>query len=279
MATGTGEAIVNEFCLDFREKSELESKGFVVRRDVFEAAELRAIRNACEELVTRIESEQRRTKHRLGSYMFEIQRRLDTIIKWEPEHPELVQGIEPFAHLSEELHRWGLDSRLVEPCKYLVGENDLVLFTEKLNVKRARKGGKIILHQDFPYWSGLTPIASRVATAMLFLDPATIENGCLEVVPGSHREGLQELRAVDGFGALEMDPEKYDRSRLQPLEVEAGAVVFFGPFLVHRSLFNRSDADRRALLYSYQPAGQPHLRELTRRTAQPSPTKSLQSDN
>ena len=44
-------------------------------------------------------------------------------------------------------------------------------------------------------------------------------------------------------------------SRLQPLEVKAGAVVFFGAFLVHRSLPNRSDVDRRALLYSYQPAG------------------------
>ncbi|MGH7949884.1 MAG: phytanoyl-CoA dioxygenase family protein, partial [Candidatus Binataceae bacterium] len=49
-----------------------------------------------------------------------------------------------------------------------------------------------------------------------------------------------------------------------PLEVHAGAVVFFGPFLVHRSLPNRTGADRRALLYSYQPTGYPHLRELTK---------------
>src|SRR5579872_6918231 len=263
------------FRLDARERAELDERGFVIRHAVFDAAELRTIRDACEALVTRLEGEQRRTKHRLGSYMFEMQRRLDTIIKWEPEHPELVQGVEPFAHLSEELHRWGLDARLLDPCKDLIGENDLALFTEKLNVKRARKGGKIILHQDFPYWSNLTPIAARVATAMIFIDHATIENGCLEVVPGSHREGVQPRRAVDGFGALEMDPDQYDHSRLLPLEVPAGSVAFFGPFLVHRSLFNRSDADRRALLYSYQPNGHPHLRELTRRAVeQRSPTNS-----
>ncbi|HLI80648.1 MAG TPA: hypothetical protein VKV03_11740, partial [Candidatus Binataceae bacterium] len=101
------------FRLDARERAELDERGFVIRHAVFDAAELRTIRDACEALVTRLEGEQRRTKHRLGSYMFEMQRRLDTIIKWEPEHPELVQGVEPFAHLSEELHRWGLDARLL----------------------------------------------------------------------------------------------------------------------------------------------------------------------
>ena len=88
----------------------------------------------------------------------------------------------------------------------------------------------------------------------LFLDDATVENGCLAVrVPGSHREGLQERRSIDGFGSLEMDPVKYDQSRLLPLKVPAGSVAFFGPFLVHRSFPNRTGADCRALLYSYQP--------------------------
>jgi phytanoyl-CoA hydroxylase len=130
-------------------------------------------------------------------------------------------------------------------------------------LKRAQKGGPIVLHQDFPYWRDLTPVANRVGTAMLFLDDATVERGCLEVVPGSHRQGLQQRRAVEGFGSLEIDPELYDTSRLVPLEVAAGAVAFFGAFLVHRSLPNKSGDDRRALLYSYQPPGNPHSRELT----------------
>jgi len=40
-----------------------------------------------------------------------------------------------------------------------------------------------------------------------------------------------------------------------PLEVPAGTVVYFGPLLVHQSAPNLSDSQRRALLYSYQPAG------------------------
>lgn len=250
--------------LDAAEKADLDARGFVVRRQVFDAAEVRAITAACEALVERLLTEKRHTKHRLGSYMFELQRRLETIIKWEPDNPDLVQALESFAHLSDELHRWAHDLRIIEPCKDAVGENEIALFTEKMTLKRARKGGNIVLHQDFPYWENLAEVARRVVTALLFLDDATIENGCLEVVPGSHREGKPPRREIDGFGSNEIDPRQYDLSRLVPVEVPAGSIVFFGPFLVHRSLSNRSGADRRALLYSYQPTGHPHLRELTK---------------
>jgi hypothetical protein len=248
--------------LDAREKAELAERGFVLRSGVFATAELRAMGDACEALVERLLMEKRRSKHALGSYMFELQRQLQTIVKWEPSDPDLMQGLELFAHLSDSLQRWALDQRFIEPCKDLVGEEDVRLFTEKLNLKRAHKGGPIILHQDFPYWTGVTKAAARVATAMLFLDDATVENGCLEVVPGSHREGLPCRRALEGLGGMEIDPAKYDHARLLPVPVEAGTVIFFGPFLVHRSLPNRTGADRRALLFSYQPPGLPHLRDL-----------------
>jgi len=255
--------------LDAREKAALEETGFVLRRDVFAPSECRAIADACEALVDRLLAEQRRTKHTVGSYMFELQRRLETIVKWEPGAPDLLQGVEPFAHLNDDLYRWAHDPRFVEPCKDLVQQDDVILFTEKLNVKRAHKGGPIVLHQDFPYWCDITEAAPRVATAMVFLDDATKENGCLEVVPGSHREGLQERRPIEGFGSFEIDTQKYDQTRLVALEVAAGSVVFFGPFLVHRSLPNLSGADRRALLYSYQPAGYQHMRDLTWRQSRP----------
>jgi ectoine hydroxylase-related dioxygenase (phytanoyl-CoA dioxygenase family) len=71
------------------------------------------------------------------------------------------------------------------------------------------------------------------------------------------------MRDVDGFGALEMDTDAFDMDRLVPLEVKAGGVVIFGAFLAHRSLPNRSNTDRRALLYSYQPSGYPHAVELS----------------
>jgi ectoine hydroxylase-related dioxygenase (phytanoyl-CoA dioxygenase family) len=249
---------------DENERRALEKEGFVVRRSVFDARELREIADACEALMERILAERRRTKHPAGAYVFELSRSIGTIVKWEKDDPELVHGIEPFAHLSEELYAWAHDPRLVEPCRDIVGRDDLGLFTEKLNLKRARRGGPVVLHQDYPYWVGVAGDAAKVATAMLFLDDATVEKGCLEVAPGSHREGEQRRRAVEGFGSYEMDPEAYDLSRLVPLEVPAGSVAFFGSFLVHRSLPNQSGEDRRALLYSYQPAGHPSMHEVQR---------------
>jgi ectoine hydroxylase-related dioxygenase (phytanoyl-CoA dioxygenase family) len=251
------------FGLDAAERRQLDEDGYVVRERVFDAGEVAAIAAECEALVARLEAAGRHTKHVVGSYMFEIQREAATVVKWEPFAPDVVQGLEPFAHLSEPLKACGLDPRLVDPCKAIVGQDDIALFTEKLNVKRARDGGSIILHQDFPYWEHVSPIAARVATAMIFLDDTTVENGCLEVAAGTHRQGKWPQRTdSDGFGSLEMDPAHFEHGRLKPLEVPAGTVAWFGAFLVHRSLPNRSDGDRRALLYSYQPAGHPHMLEL-----------------
>lgn len=246
------------------ERNRLNEDGFVVRAGVFSRDECARMADAVEALERDLLATARKTKHSLGSYMFEIQREAATVVKWEPGAPDVVQGVEPFAHISPALKAWGLDPRLVDPCKAIVGEENLGLFTEKLNVKRARHGGSIILHQDFPYWENMTPIAPQISTAMIFLDDADRTNGCLEVAPGSHTVGKQPQRATDGFGSLEMDPDQFDHDRLVALEVPAGTVAFFGAFLVHRSLPNRTEGDRRALLYSYQPHGHPHALELHR---------------
>ena len=257
----------NSYPLDAGERARLNRDGFLVREGVFDARECHAIAADCEALAARVVALSHGEKHVVGSYMFERQRELAMYVKWEPDFPDVLQGLEPFAHLSPELTAWAADPRFIDPCKGIVGQSDIALWTEKLNVKRARTGGKYILHQDFPYWQTENPMAHRVATAMVFLDDSTRENGCLEAAPASHKEGVFPMRAIHGFGSLEMDTEKFDHGRLVALEVGAGSVVFFGSFLVHRSLPNRSAADRRALLFSYQPAGYPHVHELEQQRA------------
>ncbi len=245
------------------EKAVLEHDGFVVRRAVFDRRELREIGDACEALVQRLLDARRRRKWEVGAYVFEVQREFGTIVKWEKDNPDVLQGLEPFAHLSEALDHWAHDPRFLDPIRDVVGVDDVALFTEKLNVKRGRTGGPIVLHQDHPYWVDVAEDADQIATAMLFLDGATVQNGCLEVVPGSHRSGEMPRREVDDFGKFEMDPARYDARRLVALEVPAGTVVYFGPYLVHRSLPNQTEAARRALLFSYQPAGRRHMRDVS----------------
>jgi ectoine hydroxylase len=246
------------------EKAALARDGFVLRHDVFDAADRAVIAQQCEEMVTTLEQAKRNEKREMGSYLFEAQRDYRTLVKWEPEFPDVVMGVEPFAHFAPELRDWGLDARLADPARDMIGEDEVILYTEKLNVKRAHRGGPIILHQDYPYWERSSPVAARIVTAMIFLDDADLENGCLEVAPGSHTVGKHKQWDRDDGKGLEIDTDAFDLGRLQPLQVKAGAVVWFGAFLVHRSLPNRSDRDRRALLYSYQPAGNPTALELSR---------------
>ena len=101
--------MADSYRLDARELKELHESGFVLRHSVFDTRELHAIVGACETLVEDLIAAKRRTKRVVGSYMFELQRELGTVVKWEPDQPDVVQGVELFAHLNDDLKRWALD--------------------------------------------------------------------------------------------------------------------------------------------------------------------------
>ncbi len=148
-------------------------------------------REGVEQLERDLLAAKRATKVTVGSYMFELQREQQLVVKWEPDFPDVVQGIEPFAHISKPLDGWARDKRLWGAAKDVIGQENIGLFTEKITMKRARTGGTIILHQDYPYWRDQNKVAHKVMTAMIQLDDADRNNGCLEVLPGSHRDGMR----------------------------------------------------------------------------------------
>jgi ectoine hydroxylase-related dioxygenase (phytanoyl-CoA dioxygenase family) len=255
------------FRLRADERERYESDGFVVRERAFSGTEVDAIVAACERLIDDLVRDRQGSRLQMGSYVFEPDLKLGVTIKWEGDS-DVVHGIEPFAHMAPELERWAYDARFIEPMQDICGDAHPILFTEKLNLKRPHHGGVNPLHQDYPYWKPVADDVDRVATAMLFLDDSTRQNGCLQVLPGSHRRGVQATRNdKDDFGNYEMDPGPFVDVALTSLEVPAGTVVLFGPLLVHRSDPNRSALDRRALLYSYQPEGSRHLLDFLRRLA------------
>ena len=77
------------------------------------------------------------------------------------------------------------------------------------------------------------------------LDPATIENGCLEMVPGRHKEGL--------IGE-EWNPLSEDGLDLVPVPTAPGDVIFFDSFAPHASKPNFTDTPRRILYLTYNAA-------------------------
>jgi ectoine hydroxylase len=258
-------AATTDHRLTAQERAGLDADGFVVREQVFSAAEIADMAASCEALVDDLVRDRKGWRLRAGSYVFDPDLAHDAIIKWEGD-TDVVHGIEPLAHLSPALHEWALDRRLVDPMVDLVGDDEPALFTEKLNLKRPQVGGPNPPHQDYPYWVDSADRAEDVATAMILLDDATLDNGCLGVVRGSHKQGKWTTRRDgDEFLANEIDMNVYPDTEVVPLELDAGSVVMFGPFLVHQSLPNHSDQPRRALLFSYQPAGRHHMLEPLRR--------------
>jgi phytanoyl-CoA hydroxylase len=257
--------------LSREERQTYDRDGFIVRRGTFGREDIEALRTAAEELVADVQRSATAIKRRHGSYTFQTHVEQALTVKWE-SGKSVVLGLEPFVHLSPVFKAYAADDRFTEPMKDLTGSDEVTLYTEKLNMKRAGVGGPIVLHQDWPYWRNIADDVERIVTAMLFLDDANVESGCLEVAPGSHVCGVQPTRDAEGFPG-EIDYTKYDLATLVPVEVRAGDMVMFGPRLVHRSMPNTSAMDRRALLYSYQPSQYRHcmhfLRQL-RTAGQPS---------
>ena len=234
----------------------MQRDGYVVRERVFDPEECAAITAACEALVADLVAHRQaeRRRYQIGSYTFDPDWLTGVTIKWEGD-TDVVHGIEPFAHINEPLREWAHDPRFVEPSLDFLGEDDVNLFTEKLNLKRPFVGGANPWHQDHPYWDGFADEPAQKVTAMLFLDDSSLANGTLQVLPGSHVRGRARTRTdKDQFGNLELDPKVAEGKRPTPLEVPAGSVVWFGPFLIHKSEPNTSDRERRSLLYTYQPA-------------------------
>ena len=109
-------------------------------------------------------------------------------------------------------------------------------------------------HQDEIY----IPTRDRsLIGAWIAIDDATQENGCLWVVPGSHRNGyLYPQHPHENPDEFDFSPESFgfDESQAVPVEVKAGAVVYFNGYLLHRSKKNRSDIYRRVLVNHYMNA-------------------------
>ena len=121
---------------------------------------------------------------------------------------------------------------------------DLLLWRTNFFVKKP--GSKEIpWHQDHNYWPLEPPI---VASAWIAIDDSTLENGCVQVIPGSHRTTLPHIPASDKMEFKEMgDPKYIDETQLVNLEMEAGECILFNERTVHHSEANASTKRRIGL--------------------------------
>jgi ectoine hydroxylase len=145
--------------------------------------------------------------------------------------------------------------RMVRSCELLLG-GEVYHYHSKMILKDAKVGGAWTWHQDYGYWYQNAVLFPLLCSASIAVDPATRENGCLQVVEGSHRLGrIEHVLTGDQAGADQKRVEQVlKRLPLVYVEMDPGDVLFFHCNLLHRSDQNRSQKPRWSMICCYNAA-------------------------
>jgi len=154
-------------------------------------------------------------------------------------------------------------------CESVVKSAEAILdgevyhYHSKMIMKDANVGGAWTWHQDYGYWYQNGVLFPLLTSAFIAVDPATRENGCMQVIAESHQLGrIDHVLTGDQAGAdMERVNEVLKRLPLVYVEMDPGDTVFFDANLLHRSDRNRSDKPRWSMICCYNAARNDPYRE------------------
>ena len=231
--------------------SEVETKafwrdGYLVVPDAVTMAELAAMRA---EIASWVEASRAQTAP-FGPPTLDERPRFDMGAEHSATRPALRRVNSP-SDISAAFRTVMERSAMVDMVADLIGP-DVKFHHCKINLKLPGSHTEVGYHQDFAY----TPHTNDdVVTALLMLDAMTLENGCLQVVPGSHRGPVFSLFEGERFSGT-IAPEVV--AGLKPKEVPitgaAGSVCLMHTRLAHGSDANRSDRSRGLYICVYTAA-------------------------
>jgi len=141
---------------------------------------------------------------------------------------------------------------LVNAVENVLGD-EVYHYHHKMILKEPRIGGAWTWHQDYGYWYDNGCLFPDMASCMIAVDEATRENGCLQVLRGSHRMGrIDHGKRGDQTGAdLERVEAALQRLELVHVQMSPGSAVIFHGNTLHRSDQNRSENPRWAFICCY----------------------------
>lgn len=149
--------------------------------------------------------------------------------------------------------------RMIESVDKLMGGDSAVChFHSKLMQKEPKVGGAWEWHQDYGYWyknEFLFP--DQMMSVMVAITDANKNNGCLQVIKGTHSMG----RIEHGFAGEQVGASQHyvdlalKTMELVYVELKAGDALFFHSNLLHRSEANLSDNSRWSLISCYNRSG------------------------
>lgn len=152
------------------------------------------------------------------------------------------------------------NAEICEDVARLCRTDTLRIWHDQVQYKPPVTGGPTRWHQDHPAWPIIQP--PDLVSAWVALDDATVENGCMWMVPKSHTWGSwdKHLASTDDFKPYHKSPELLpEDAKIEavPLEVKKGHVAYHHSLTWHGSPHNRSQRKRRAIAVHYMPG---HIR-------------------
>jgi len=164
----------------------------------------------------------------------------------EGRNAEGVRGSADFLALAR-------DKGIVDRVSQLIGD-DVILWGCQIFCKPGGDGMAVPWHQDGHYWP-IRPLAT--CTVWVALDDSSVENGCLRVVPGSHRHRQLQPHLRDAREDIvlnqRLDDALVDEGCARAIELKAGQMSMHDVYLVHGSHANRSARRRAGVAIRYMP--------------------------
>ncbi|MBT5925556.1 MAG: phytanoyl-CoA dioxygenase family protein [Verrucomicrobia bacterium] len=145
--------------------------------------------------------------------------------------------------------------RVVDTVEKLL-DDEVYHYHSKMILKDALVGGAWAWHQDYGYWYQNGVLFPDLCSVMIAVDKATEENGCLQVLKGSHKMGrINHVLTGEQAGA-DRDRVEEARKRLDLVHVtmDPGDALFFHANLLHCSAANHSNDSRWAMICCYNAA-------------------------
>ncbi|MCX6048163.1 MAG: phytanoyl-CoA dioxygenase family protein [Chloroflexi bacterium] len=193
----------------------------------------------------------------------EIRQAHDRLIQRHPEFNDYCSALLAF-------DPWyltvGRIPAILDMVMQLIG-NDIALWNASFFAKPARVGSRTPWHQDGEYWP-IQPLAT--CTAWIAIDAATPANGCLRVIPGSHRAkrlAQHNISHASGIAlTLELDASQFDETEAVDIVLEPGQISLHDVYLFHGSEPNYSEHPRRGMTLRYMPTTSVYRHDLPTRT-------------
>ena len=135
-----------------------------------------------------------------------------------------------------------VDERLTGATAQLIGSDNVQLHHNKIFIKPPEKGSPFPMHQDHPFFPHER---HTMIAAVVHMDNAPEEKGCIRVVPGSHKRGPLEHQPEGGY---HLPFEEYPIESAVACPAEAGDVLFFSYLTIHGSGVNTSNEARTTIL-------------------------------